>query len=71
MTVLQLAEALYGATPSAHVLGISGFEFGEVQEGLSRSARHNLDLAEYFLLSWLEGNPAAQLRGNVSATTAR
>lgn len=53
--VLALAETLYGKAPPAFVLGISGFEFGEVREGLSKAAQHNLDLAEAFFRDWYAG----------------
>ena len=51
--VLALAGMLYTHAPDAFVLGISGAEFGEVAEGLSDTAAHNLDLAEAFFLDWL------------------
>lgn len=47
--VLALAQALFGATPDAYVLGIRGYEFDTFDEGLSVSARRNLDRAEAFL----------------------
>ena len=54
--VLTLAEMLYGNTPNAFVLGISGENFGEVAEGLSETALANLDLAERFFLNWRAAN---------------
>ncbi|WP_269585768.1 hydrogenase maturation protease [Roseibium sp. Sym1] len=54
-TVLALAETLYGACPKAFVLGISGYEYGEVKEGLSEKAGANLAAAEAFFLDWLAG----------------
>ena len=51
--VLTLAQMLYGKTPAAFVLGIAGESFGEVAEGLSATARRNLDLAEAFFHDWL------------------
>lgn len=51
--VLALAATLYGAEPEAHVLGISGVEFGAVREGLSDAAVTNLGLAEDFFIDWL------------------
>ncbi len=54
--VLTLAATLFGATPEAHILGISGVEFGEVREGLSMAAEENLGLAEAFFLEWLAGS---------------
>ncbi|MBN9671864.1 hydrogenase maturation protease [Roseibium aggregatum] len=53
-TVLCLAETLYGAQPRAFVLGISGYDYGEVKEGLSTQAAANLDEAEAFFLAWLK-----------------
>jgi hydrogenase maturation protease len=53
-TVLALADTLYGGAPEAWVLGISGYEFGEVHEGLSDSATANLEAAKAFFLSWYE-----------------
>lgn len=53
-TVLALADTLYGGTPEAYVLGISGYEFGEVWEGLSGRAEANLKAAKAFFLSWYE-----------------
>lgn len=51
-TVLALADTLYGGAPEAWVLGISGYEFGEVREGLSKQAEANLEAAKAFFLSW-------------------
>ena len=53
-TVLALCDTLYGTRPKAFVLGISGYEFGEVKEGLSDKAAANLAAAEAFLLEWLQ-----------------
>lgn len=50
--VLTLASTLFGKVPEAHVLGIAGVEFGQVQEGLSAFAKGNLELAESFFLDW-------------------
>lgn len=50
--VLSLAGTLFGSRPRAYVLGISGYEFGEVKEGLSGGARRNLALAEAFFVDW-------------------
>lgn len=57
--VLALAATLFDARPRAHVLGISGQDFGEVREGLSVLAEDNLRLAEAFFLEWLR-NPQVQ-----------
>ncbi len=51
--VLSLAETLFGATPRAWVLGITGTGFGEVKEGLSPDALGNLDRAEGFIRKWI------------------
>ncbi|MDX1782001.1 MAG: hydrogenase maturation protease [Thalassovita sp.] len=50
--VLTLARTLYDADPAAHVMGITGQEFGEVKEGLSDTAQRNLDRAVAFFLDW-------------------
>ncbi|WP_196223438.1 hydrogenase maturation protease [Roseibium sp. RKSG952] len=51
-TVLSLCQTLYGTAPRAYVLGISGYEYGEVKEGLSERAKANLAEAEAFFLDW-------------------
>ena len=53
-TVLSLCETLYGARPTAYVLGISGYDYGDVKEGLSEKAAANLAEAEGFFLEWLQ-----------------
>lgn len=53
-TVLALSETLYGALPRAFLLGIAGYDYGEVKEGLTEQAAANLDTAEMFFLEWLE-----------------
>lgn len=61
-TVLALADTLYGGAPEAFVLGLSGYEFGEVREGLSQRAEANLEQAKAFFLSWYRsttGNPVS------------
>jgi len=50
--VLTLAKTLYGCEPSAFVLGIAGWDYGEVKEGLSAEAQVHLDEAEAFFLGW-------------------
>ena len=50
--VLTLAKTLYGPTPPAFVLGIAGWDYGEVKEGLSEEAKAHLDEAEAFFLDW-------------------
>ena len=52
--VLALAHTLFGADTRAHLMAISGIEFGHIHEGLSQPAANNLDLAEAFFLDWLE-----------------
>ena len=68
-TVLTLAGALYAAEPDAFVLGIRGYEFGEVHEGLSQDAVKNLNLAEEFFRDWLKLSEAER-RGAGNATEA-
>lgn len=65
--VLTLADMLYGKTPDAYVLGIAGDSFGEVAEGLSATAQHNLGLAETFFFDWLA---ASHRHGNVRVSHA-
>ena len=50
--VLTLAKTLYGRTPPAFILGIAGWDYGEVKEGLSAEATAHLDEAEAFFLDW-------------------
>lgn len=52
-TVLALCTTLYGVTPRAYLLGISGCDYGDVKEGLSTEALKNLEQAEAFFLDWL------------------
>ena len=59
-TVLALCTTLYGTTPRAYVLGISGHAFGDVHEGLSEQAFENLLQAEAFFLTWLEETAAGR-----------
>jgi hydrogenase maturation protease len=51
--VLALAELLYGATPRAHVMAITGYDFGAVREGLSGRAAAHLADATDFLRGWI------------------
>lgn len=55
---LHLARLLYGRSVPGWVLAIGGTAFGEVQEGLGPSARHNLHLAETFLTGWIGARTA-------------
>jgi len=50
---LALAQLLFGKTPKAYVLAMSGRDFGEIKEGLSAKATANLALALDFLTGWL------------------
>lgn len=52
-TVLALSETLYSTRPRAFVLGIAGYDYGEVKEGLSEQATANLTATEAFFLDWL------------------
>lgn len=56
--VLALARTLYGREPPAFVLGIAGWDYGEVKEGLSPEAEAHLDAAEAFFLDWYAGAAA-------------
>lgn len=65
---LALAGLLFGYSPPGWMLAIAGQEFGEVKEGLSLSARVNLDGAVAFLRGWIDAEngvgsvPVAALR---------
>lgn len=59
-TVLALSETLYGARPRAFVLGIAGYDYGEVKEGLTEQATANLAAAEAFFLKWLRETASSQ-----------
>jgi hydrogenase maturation protease len=59
--VLALAATLYNAHPEAYVLGISGWQFGEVKEGLSPEAKRNLSLAEDAFLRWFDDQQDAAM----------
>ncbi len=50
--VLSLCKTLYSHEPKAHILGIAGYVYGDIREGLSAEALHNLELAEAFFLDW-------------------
>ena len=63
-TVLALADTLYGGAPEAYVLGISGYEFGEIREGLSEKAEANLEAAKAFFLSWYQETIARPVRAH-------
>lgn len=53
-TVLRLAQDLFQAETEAYVLGIKGYAFDEIAEGLTELAEQNLDAARSFLLGWIE-----------------
>ncbi len=59
--VLTLAKTLYDRTPPAYVLAISGWDYGEVKEGLSAEAKTHLDTAEAFFLDWYAQRRAREL----------
>lgn len=52
--VVRLSRDLFGKQPSAFVLAIVGYEFGEIREGLSPQASENLSAARNFLVNWLD-----------------
>lgn len=54
-TVLALGETLFGGTPKAFLMAISGYDYGDVKEGLSDLAEENLRAAEDHFVTWLEG----------------
>ncbi len=56
-SVLGLTRTLYGQTPVASLLGISGVQFGDVREGLSPEAEANLNAAVRFFRGWLGDLP--------------
>ncbi len=68
-SALGLARLLFDATPEAHVLGIPGASFGNIEEGLSDTARSNLAAAEAFFVPWyLERSKAPTRDGALPAT---
>jgi hydrogenase maturation protease len=48
-TILYLSENLYGHEPNAYILAIEGHEW-ELQNGLTKKAKKNLEKAYYFLM---------------------
>ena len=52
---LALSRLLFGAAPEGFVLGLQGEAFGEMAEGLSRTALLSLDVAEAFFIDWYSG----------------
>jgi len=51
--VLRLAVDLFGAKTKAYILGIVGYQFEEIKEGLSVDATANLVRATDFMTGWL------------------
>ena len=51
--VLRLAKDLFDSRTRAYALGITGYEFEEIAEGLTEKASHNLDQATDFISKWL------------------
>lgn len=60
--VLALAHSLYDRAGEVHVLGIAGYDFDEVREGLSPGALENLERAVCFFETWYRGPAAASGR---------
>ena len=56
--VLGLCETAFGKKPDAFVLGIRGYEFDPLVEGLTEKAKENLEKAQRFLVRILEGDRA-------------
>ena len=52
--VLRLAKDLFQADTQAYVLGITGYEFEDIAEGLTPQASSNLTQAVTFLTDWLK-----------------
>jgi hydrogenase maturation protease len=53
--VLGLTAEIFGRRPEAYTLGIRGYEWDELREGLSPGAEENLEAAKKFLTAWLAG----------------
>ncbi|WP_210396590.1 hydrogenase maturation protease [Motiliproteus sediminis] len=51
--VLQLARTLFQAEPQVYLLGIRGYQFAHIAEGLTPQAAENCRAAERFLRSFL------------------
>lgn len=52
--VLKLSDELFQSTARAYVLGIRGYEFSQIAEGLSSSAIENLNKTEAFIKPLLQ-----------------
>lgn len=57
--VLGLSVELFQATTQAYVLGIRGYEFEKIEEGLTAEAVANLNLAEIFITRCLQSGEFA------------
>jgi hydrogenase maturation protease len=51
--VLRLAQELFQVQTQAYLLGIRGYQFSEIEEGLSAAAAENLVAAQAFIRRWL------------------
>ena len=51
-SVLALCSTLYGKAPESFILGIAGSVFGDVREGLSQTAKQNLEIAIDYFVKW-------------------
>jgi hydrogenase maturation protease len=56
--VLGLCETAFGHKPEAFILGIRGYEFDTMVEGLTDKAASNIEEAQQFLVRLLEGDRA-------------
>lgn len=68
---VALSRLLFHATPRAFVIGILGFQFGKIEEGLSASARGNLFVAEAFFAEWYETMRASHSAAGGSQPTIK
>lgn len=57
--VLGLSVELFQSKAKAYVLGIRGYEFDKIEEGLTAEAVANLTRAEEFITQWLKANDFA------------
>ena len=65
--VLHMAREMFDATTEVYVLGIRGYEFEEIAEGLTERAQQNLDCAEAFIRKQLAGDrPCDTIRSAVN-----
>jgi len=68
--LLGLAEALFGKRPAAYILGIRGYDFETLQEGLTEEAEANLAAALRFAEPLLRERSFAQALAALAATDA-